>query len=364
MDRFFIYENYDTRSDKMVNVAIIGCGKITEVRHAPEYSENKNCKIVGFYDVFSEKAEALAKIYGGKVYASVEELLADDINAVSVCVANRYHAEISIQALKAGKHVLCEKPMATTEDDCEAMVKVAEESGKYLMIGLNQRLAKAHVKGREILQSGELGELVGFETHFSHPGPEGWTGVANSWFFDKKIAEFGAMADLGVHKTDLLYYLIGQKIVKTSAILTTVDKRNQDGSLVDVDDNAIALYTLENGVVGTMSVSWTNYGQEDNSTKLYCQGGVIRMYDDPTYSLIVEAKDGSIIPYELDQLTSNKEQTSGGRSNTGVIDTFIEAVMNGHEPALNGKSAIHAMHVIFANQRSAMSGKVESVKGV
>ena len=345
----------------MVKVGIIGCGKITEVRHAPEYAENPEAQIVGFYDYVPEKAEKLAEQYGGTVYKSVEDMLAADIDAVSVCVANRYHAEISIQALKAGKHVLCEKPMATTEEDCDEMVKVAEETGKFLMIGLNQRLAEAHKKGREIYQSGKLGKLVGFETHFSHPGPEGWTGLKNSWFYDKKTAQFGVMADLGVHKTDLIYYLTGEKIVKTAAVLATTDKRYPDGKPVDVDDNATAIYTLESGVVGTMSVSWTNYGQEDNSTKLYCQEGVIRMYDDSTYTLIVEKKDGTVEPYELDKLTSNKEQTSGSRTNTGVIDSFIEAVSGGYEPEINGESALHAMKVIFANQRSSVSGRIEKV---
>ena len=346
----------------MIKVGIIGCGKITEVRHAPEYSENPNCEIAGFFDVAAERAEALAKQYGGKVFHSVEEMLLSDVDAVSVCVANRFHAEISIQALKAGKHVLCEKPMATTQEDCEAMVAAAKETGKYLMIGLNQRLAKAHSKAKEILDSGEMGEVLTFETHFSHPGPEGWTGLANSWFFDKKTAQFGVMADLGVHKTDLICYLIGKKIVKTSAVLTTVDKRYPDGGLVDVDDTAIALYTLESGALGTMHVSWVNYGAEDNSTKLYCRNGVIRMYDDPRYSLIVEKKDGSVIPYELDQLVSNKEQTSGSRTSTGIIDAFVDAVANNHQPIISGESALHAMKVIFANQRSAESGKTELVE--
>lgn len=345
----------------MIKIGIIGCGKITEVRHAPEYHENPNCEIAAFFDVVPEKAEALAKIYGGKVYTSVEELLKSDVDAVSVCVANRFHAEISIQALKAGKHVLCEKPMATTPEDCEAMVATAREMGKYLMIGQNQRLAKAHVKAKELLDSGEMGEILAFETHFIHPGPEGWTGSANSWFFDKRTAQFGAMADLGVHKTDLLYYLTGRKIVKTSAVITTVDKRYPDGRLIDVDDNAFAIYTLENGVVGTMHVGWTNYGAENNSTKLYCKNGVIRLYDDPNYSLIVEKPDGTVVPYELDKLTSNKEQTTGGRTTTGVIDAFIDCIVDGHEPAISGESAMHAMKVIFANQASSISGKAEDV---
>lgn len=346
----------------MLKIGIIGCGKITEVRHAPEYHENPNCQLTAFFDVVPEKAEAMAKEYGAKAYASVEELLASDVDAVSVCVANRFHAEISIQALKAGKHVLCEKPMATTPEDCEAMVATAREAGKYLMIGQNQRLAKAHVKAKELLDSGEMGEILAFETHFIHPGPEGWTGSANSWFFDKRAAQFGAMADLGVHKTDLLYYLTGKKIVKTSAVITTVDKRYPDGRLIDVDDNAFAIYTLENGVVGTMHVGWTNYGAENNSTKLYCKNGVIRLYDDPEYSLIVEKPDGTVVPYELDKLTSNKEQTTGGRTTTGVIDAFIDCIVNDHQPEISGESAMHAMKVIFANQRSSVSGKEEVVE--
>ena len=337
----------------MIKVGLIGCGKITEVRHAPEYFENPNCEIVGYYNPTREKAEKLASLYGGKVYDSIEELLASDVDAVSVCVPNRFHDSVSVQALKAGKHVLCEKPMAITKEGCQAMLDAQKESGKILMIGLNQRFAKAHVKAKEIFMSGELGNLVAFETHFSHPGPEGWTGKADSWFFDKKTAQFGAMADLGVHKTDLLYFLTEKKIVSTYAVLATTDKKFSDGRPIEVDDNAMAIYVNEDGVIGTMHAGWTNYGQEDNSTKLYCQGGVIRMYDDPEYSLIVEKKDGDITKYDLDKLTSNKEQTSGGRTATGVIDAFIDSILTGIQPNASGESAMHAMNVIFANQESA-----------
>lgn len=346
----------------MLKVGIIGCGKIAEVRHAPEYSENPDCEIAAFYSVTPGKAQKLADHFGGKVYDSIEALLASDIDAVSVCLANVYHKTASIQALKAGKHVLCEKPMATTPEDCEAMVKEAENAGKFLMIGLNQRLAKAHVKAKEILDSGELGKVIAFQTKFCHPGPEGWTGSKNSWFFDKRIASFGAMADLGVHKTDLIYYLTGQKIIKTSAVVTTLDKKFPDGAPITVDDNAFCIYTLESGAVGTMHVSWTNYGIEDNSTKLYCEGGVIRIYDDPKYSLIVEKRNGEVIPYELDLLTSNKEQTSGGRTSTGVINAFVNSIVTNTSPDINGESAMHAMKVIFANMSSAISGKSEDVK--
>ena len=108
----------------MIRIGILGCGKIAQVRHIPEYADNRDCQLAGFYNPTRSRAEDMAKQYGGKVYDSPEALLADpDIDAVSVCAANYAHAELSIKALKAGKHVLCEKPMAVTLADCEVMVK-------------------------------------------------------------------------------------------------------------------------------------------------------------------------------------------------------------------------------------------------
>ena len=133
----------------MFGIGIIGCGKIAQVRHIPEYAENKDAKLLGYYDINLARAQSLAETYGGTAYATVEELLANpEIDAVSVCAANFAHAELTIAALKAGKHVLCEKPMAITLAECEAMVAAAKEAGKFLMIGHNQRLAKAHAVAR------------------------------------------------------------------------------------------------------------------------------------------------------------------------------------------------------------------------
>ena len=252
-----------------IRVGIIGCGKIAQVRHIPEYVANPNVELYGFYDINQTRTEELAKKYGGKAFASYEELLADEtIEAVSVCAANHVHAEITIAALKAGKHVLCEKPMAVTLAECEAMVAAAEESGKYLMIGQNQRLAMAHAKAKELIEQGAIGKVLTFRTIFGHGGPETWSidPGSNVWFFDKTKAAMGAMADLGIHKTDMIQYVLGSKIVKTQAVLTTLDKKDATGSLIGVDDNAICIYQMEHGVIGTMTASWTYYAAEDNTT--------------------------------------------------------------------------------------------------
>ncbi len=346
----------------MLNIGIIGCGKITEVRHAPEYAENANCKLVAFYDDIPARAEAMAKLYGGTACASLNEFFAIPMDAVSVCVANVAHAPVTIRALEAGLHVLCEKPMATSVEECEAMIAAAKKGNKVLMIDQNQRFAKAHVKARELIASGEVGEILAFRTTFGHPGPEGWTGEANSWFFDKAKAHFGVMADLGVHKTDLMHYLLGDDIIEATARIVTLDKKTPDGKPISVDDNAFCIYRTRKGITGTMHVSWTFYGNEDNSTILYGTKGILKCYADPEYSLIFERRDGSVERFALDQMTSNKEQTTGGRTSTGVIDAFVDCIQGKIACPISGEEASKAMRVVIAAEQSFYKNQAVAVQ--
>ena len=338
----------------MFKIGIIGCGKIAQVRHIPEYADNKNVQLAGYYDLNNARAKDLASKFGGKAFDSYQELLAEkDIDAVSVCTANHSHAEITIAALKSGKHVLCEKPMATTLQDCETMVKTAKENKRFLMVGHNQRLAKAHVKAKELIESGLIGEILSFRTIFGHGGPETWSidPGQNVWFFDKNKSVMGAMADLGIHKTDLIHYLTGQTIVETTARLVTLDKRDSSDHLIGVDDNAICIYRLSGGAIGTMTASWTFYGAEDNSTILYGTRGIMRIYDDPAYSIKVTNKAGETTLFEIDKIQTNDNQTK-----SGVIDSFVDCLVNNREPEISGAEALKAMRVVFASIESSQTG--------
>ena len=338
----------------MFGIGIIGCGKIAQVRHIPEYADHPQAKLLGFYDINQERAGELAAKHGGTAYATVEELLSDPhIHAVSICAANFAHAELTIAALRAGKHVLCEKPMAITLAECEAMVEEAKKAGKYLMIGHNQRLAKAHSVARELIVNGLIGDIVTFRTTFGHGGPETWSvdPGKNTWFFDKTKAAMGAMADLGIHKTDLIHFLTGQKVVRTTAKLTTLDKRDAAGNLIGVDDNAVCIYELSGGCIGTMTASWTNYGPEDNSTILYGTKGVMRIYDDPAHSVVVNLSDGTTKYYDVDAIQTNDNQTK-----SGIIDLWMESLVQDKEPEISGESALAAMRAVFASIRSSETG--------
>lgn len=338
----------------MIKIGMLGCGKIAQVRHMPEYAENPDAELCAFFDLNFERASEMAAKYGGKAYQSVEELLADpEIDAVSVCVANNAHAELTIKALNAGKHVLCEKPMAVTLEDCEAMVEAAKKNGKFLMIGQNQRLAKAHETAKQLLNEGLIGRVITFRTTFGHGGPETWSvdPGKNTWFFDRKRAAMGAMADLGVHKTDLIQYLLDQRVVKTTAQLMTLDKRGADGQLIGVDDNAFCIYEMSGGACGTMTASWTYYGAEDNSTILYGEKGIMRIYDDPAHSIVVKLADGTEKVYDVEQIQTNDNQTK-----SGIIDLWIECLKNNREPEISGESALYAMRAIFASIESSEKG--------
>ncbi len=342
-----------------IKIGIVGCGKIAQVRHIPEYAANESAELYGFFDVCKERAEELAQKYGGKAFESAEALFADaNIDAVSICAANYAHAELSIKALQAGKHVLCEKPMATTLADCEAMVKAAKENGKFLMIGQNQRLAKAHVEAKKLIEEGCIGSIVTFRTCFGHGGPETWAIVPgkNTWFFDKSKAAMGVMADLGVHKTDLIQFLTSQRVIRTTAKLSTLDKRGENDELIAVDDNAICIYEMSGGALGTMTASWTHYGAEDNSTVLYGTKGIMKIYDDPTHSIVITDRDGGVRFIDVDQIQTNDNQTA-----SGVIDLWMDCLKSGKAPEISGESALYAMRAVFASIESSKLGKAVDI---
>lgn len=238
------------------------------------------------------------------------------------------------------------------------MLQAAREADRFLMLGHNQRLAKAHVKGRQLIESGLIGDIITFRTTFFHGGPERWSidPGPNTWFFDKRRALMGVMADLGIHKTDLIHYLTGQTIVETTAQLSTIDKKYADGRPIDVDDNAVCIFRLSGGAVGTMAISWTSYGAEDNSTVLYGTKGIMRLYDDPAYSLKVTTRERENIFYQLDGIQTNEKQTK-----SGVIDTFVDCILENRQPEITGESVLKSMRVVYASIESSKTGRAVQV---
>lgn len=343
-------------SERRIKVGVIGCGAIAQRRHLPEYAARKDVEIVAVCDFHLSRAQEVSEMFGGKkAYDRHEELLADkDIEAVSICTPNHLHAAVSIEAMKAGKHVLCEKPMATTMKEAEAMVTAAKENGVFLMVGHNQRLMPIHQKAKEILQGGSLGKVLSFQTVFGHSGPENWSiDGEKSWFFQKEAAIVGAMGDLGVHKADLIRWLLADEITEVSALYGSLHKT------IAVDDHAILLMKTQKGAVGTLTASWTYYPNEVNHTLLYCEKGTLKIGVDPKFGVIVEHMDGRIDQFHLDKVQTND---LGGQTNSGVIDHFIEGIVSGKGPEINGEEGLRALKVIVSAIEAANKSAAVKIK--
>jgi UDP-N-acetylglucosamine 3-dehydrogenase len=277
---------------------------------------------------------------------------------VVVCGPNSLHATQTMDALNAGLHVLCEKPMATTRKDAKAMIDCAKKNKKYLMIGLNQRLMPAHVKAKEVLQSGALGEVLTFRTTFKHPGPEGWAiDAAKTWFFDKSAAIMGVSGDLGVHKADLLRWLLDTEIESVGGQVVTLDKRTTAGELIALDDNAYLTLKTTSGAVGSMELSWTNYGVEENHTILYCQKGTLMLGFDPVYGVIVDYKNGNREMHKVGEMATNVKQVA-----SGVIDLFNACILAKKAPEIDGVEGYRSLDVILTAMDAAKAGKMTKIK--
>jgi len=214
-----------------------------------------------------------------------------------------------------------------------------------------------HVRAKEILQTGRLGKVLSFRTAFKHPGPEGWSvDAAKSWFFRKDQAFMGVTGDLGIHKADLMRWLLGQEFAEVSGMITTLDKRDGEGNLIALDDNAFINLKTTEGIIGSMILSWTNYGQEENYTVLYCQNGVMSLGTDPIYGVVVDYKNGERELHKLGAMSTNEKQVA-----SGVIDSFTRSILKGEPPEINGIEGYKSLDVILTAQEAAKAGKTMKI---
>jgi predicted dehydrogenase len=253
--------------------------------------------------------------------------------------------------------------MDAAYENCIKMADEAQRSGKLLMLAHNQRFSAAHVMAHDMIAAGEIGKVLSFETKFGHAGPEFWTGTPDTWFFRKSASGMGVLADLGIHKTDLIHYLTGEPITEVSAMTATLDKQYPEGGFIEVEDNAWCIYRLGNGATGTMHVSWTNYGREHNSIVINGTKGSVRCYDDREYNLVIDKSDGTVKFLSNEDLSAFVDPTVGtGRSwHSGVIDEFVDCIRYGTSCRCTADEAIKAMRVIFAALESSETGHTVAI---
>lgn len=333
----------------MIRIGVIGGGMIVRRRHLPEIMDNPYAEIGAVCDVVPERARQLGEEYNATPYTDYQDLIMDpSLDAVIVAATNTTHAEMTIAALKAGKHVMCEKPMATSIEDAKEMIRVSEETGRMLFIAQNQRLAPAHVKAKEILDSGMLGKVITFKSTFGHPGCEHYAqDRGKTWFFKKAVSRYGCLGDLGIHKIDVVRWMMDDEFREVYARVETLNKTNECGEPIDVEDNAVMVLKTEKGATGTITVSWT-YEKEDCSTVFYCEKGVMTIYGNPDYQIYIERNDGTADYYKVGEIPNNIVMVK-----TGIIDEFVSCLLSGGPASISGKDGLEPLKVIFSAYESS-----------
>lgn len=350
-----------------VKLGVIGCGAIGQRRHILEAHANPDIHLVALADPNQERVETVAKHFASlppqtsiKAYTDWKDLLKHPgLDAVVVATPNALHAEQTMAAFEAGKHVLVEKPMATTLEEARAMIQAGEKAGRYLMVGQNQRLMPPHVKAKELLDRGVLGKVLSFRTAFQHGGPEGWSvDGLTSWFFKKELAVMGVTGDLGVHKIDLMRYLLGQEFTEVSAQLATLDKKGPDGKPISLDDNAYLTVKTHQGVLGSIIISWTNYGRghEENYTYLFGEKGVMALGAHKEFGVVIHYHNGQKEFHSVGEISTNTKQVS-----SGVVDLFAQSILTHTPPTISGSEGYKALEVILTAMDAARQGRMRHI---
>lgn len=249
-----------------LRIAIIGCGGIANAKHMPSLKATNMADMVAFCDLIEEKAvEARNKFgaEGAKVYTDYTELLKDEtIDVVHVCTPNRRHSEISVAALNAGKHVMCEKPMAINAAEAKKMVDAAKKSGKKLTIGYQSRQNPQYKYLKMMCDNDELGEIYFAKAHALRRRAVPTWGV----FMNEHEQGGGPLIDIGTHSLDLTLWFMNNYKPKY-CIGTTYHKLNNqtqtanafgewDPKEFTVEDSAFGMVVMENGATIQIESSW------------------------------------------------------------------------------------------------------------
>ena len=344
--------------EQKMKIAIIGCGTIANNSHIPAYMANPKVEIKYFCDNFLSSAEKAVKQYGcGIAVSDYREVLKDpEVVALSVCTPNLMHKQIAIDALRAGKHVLCEKPVACTYEDALEMQKVQHETGKVLNVGVVNRFNTNVNKLKELIDSGELGEIyqvyVSFRSHRSIPGLGGA-------FTTKAIAGGGVMIDWGVHFFDIVMYCCGDPKSKSVSAETFsklgypisdyvytkmwAGPEKSDG-IYDVEEGVTGMVRTEGPVI-TFNGAWAqNIGEKEMFIDFMGTKGGVRLQYGKNFTLY-STKNGMLTTTEF----SLREEPMFQKE----IDSFIDCIESGEKLQSHIDTHVITAQMMDAIYRSA-----------
>jgi len=354
---------------KKLKVGIIGCGGIAEMKCVKPLRSIPEAEIVAFCDINADKAKALcnlAEAKDAKIYTDYKELLKDDsIDVVHIFTPNISHAPITVAALKAGKHVMCEKPMATTYKDAKLMCDTAKETGKILTIGYQYRCHPAQLYVKSLCEKGELGEIYYAKAHaLRRRGVPTW-GV----FLSGEEQGGGPLIDIGTHALDMTLWMMDNYKPKTvmGTVYSKLGDHPECGNIFGpwdpkdykVEDSAFGFIIMENGATIVLESSWAlNTAEEGEAMCTLCgtkagidMRGGLRIITD------VNGKFADIKP-NLDE--GAMAWVPGAKvysPEEKEAINFYDAILNGAELRVKPEQALVVTQILEAIYESGRTGK-------
>ncbi|MCP3738600.1 Gfo/Idh/MocA family protein [Rossellomorea sp. BNER] len=347
---------------RKLKIGVIGAGSISEL-HFQSYLQNNDVEIYAVCDLNEQRAQDKMKKYNAETYyTNYHDLLNDpQVDAVSICTWNNSHAEISIAALDAGKHVLVEKPLCKTVDEALRVEEAVKNNGKVFQIGFVRRYASNTKVLKSFINSGDLGEI-----YYAKASNLRRLGNPGGWFADNERSGGGPLIDLGVHIIDLCWYLMGKPKVKSvtgntysklgnrSNIknLTFYQAADYDPDINKVEDLSNALIRFENGASLVVDVSYTLHIKKDEtSIQLFGEKGGAEIEPE---LLIVTEKNDTIINSQpqVDSLAFDFNQAFQNE-----IDDFIKCCKGEALTLSPVEDGIELMKILCGIYESSEKGK-------
>lgn len=342
-----------------LKMGIIGVGGIAQNRHIPTFLKmSDKVEIVAISDVNEATAVMVGEKFGiSKVYAHYADMF-EEVDAVTICTPNKFHAEIAIAALEAGLHVFCEKPMAMRPDECEAMIAAAEAAGKKLAIAYHYRFMKESIAAKRLVLEDEIGRpMVARAKGMRRRKVPGW-GV----FTNKELQGGGSLIDYGCHLLDLSLWLLGNP--KPVEVMGTTYNElskmpgqvnqwgNFDHETFEVDDHVTAYIKFEGGASMMFETSWSaNVKSDEESVSISGLSGGVDLF--PFH--LNQMKHGMLLNTEADWVPGEDDPSLPQALN------FVNSCLGIEELIVKPEQAMQTSQIIDAIYRSSETGKSVSL---
>ncbi len=323
-----------------LNFAIVGCGRIAQ-RHAEHIANNG--KLVAVCDIIPGKASALAEAFGAKFYHSIEEMLQREkgIDVVAICSPNGLHAQHSILSLRAGCHVLCEKPMAITAHDCGEMIKEAEQANRRLFAIKQNRFNPPVVAVKSAIDQGILGKI--FSIQLSCFWNRNADYYEDSWKGTRKL-DGGTLFTQFSHFIDLLYWMIGDVKNATGVMSNFAHK-----GTIEFEDTGVIALEFYSGAIGTINYTVNSYSKNmEGSLTIFAENGTVKIGGQYLNELEYQnIKDFEITDLPVGNTANNYGTYVGSMSNHDKIyANVVDVLTKGGSISTNSFEGLKTVEII------------------